>query len=250
MLDVLPMELVQAIFTLACVDGGHTGCSLALVSKEVREASRLARFRCIALCSGEANQISQFFDALVGERACVPDGAKPRLQHLYISSPELSVSSVTRSLRIELSGSPGRRMFLDQTSELLALVAPELQTLCVVQYPGQFGLFDPLATPPLVIRPNLTFPQLRELTFAGRKVEFMDHGDGWENVHMGVGPAPWYPNLTRLNVMDTYINDRFWKVHASGLQQLHVSISLHSPSSMWDGLEEIIRVCSSVEGWF
>lgn len=45
----LPTEILQAIYPLACVDGGRTGCSLSQVCKRIRETSFPSRFHSVAL---------------------------------------------------------------------------------------------------------------------------------------------------------------------------------------------------------
>ncbi|TBU33752.1 hypothetical protein BD309DRAFT_851542, partial [Dichomitus squalens] len=43
----LPLEIWQHIFLHACTDGGHTGCSLALVSRFFHLASHPVRFNSL-----------------------------------------------------------------------------------------------------------------------------------------------------------------------------------------------------------
>ncbi|KZP33230.1 hypothetical protein FIBSPDRAFT_700618, partial [Athelia psychrophila] len=48
-MDRIPLELWEKIFENACVDGGRTGASLALVSRGVHDASQHCRYYSVAL---------------------------------------------------------------------------------------------------------------------------------------------------------------------------------------------------------
>ena len=48
-MERIPPEVWATIFRLACVDGGTTGCSLALVSSHIREVSAPYRLRSVSL---------------------------------------------------------------------------------------------------------------------------------------------------------------------------------------------------------
>lgn len=50
-LDQLPIEIWQYILTIACADGGPTGCALSRVSKTVRAQCRRIRFHALAFKS-------------------------------------------------------------------------------------------------------------------------------------------------------------------------------------------------------
>jgi hypothetical protein len=61
-MDRLPVELLEHIFTLACIDGGMTGCALASVSHSVRHASDSIRYHSVSLRG--AKQICAFLKLL------------------------------------------------------------------------------------------------------------------------------------------------------------------------------------------
>ncbi|KDQ63974.1 hypothetical protein JAAARDRAFT_99488, partial [Jaapia argillacea MUCL 33604] len=63
-----PQEIWEYIFKLACVDGGTTGRSLSLVSKDFRVASQSARFHSVAI-DGDEQAVS--FASLI--RSLPPD---------------------------------------------------------------------------------------------------------------------------------------------------------------------------------
>jgi hypothetical protein len=48
-MERFPPELLLKIFSLACTDGGPTGCSLSLVSRHIRDVSAPARLHSVAL---------------------------------------------------------------------------------------------------------------------------------------------------------------------------------------------------------
>ncbi|KAH9855103.1 hypothetical protein C2E23DRAFT_724722 [Lenzites betulinus] len=82
-MDTLPVETVWHIFELACTDGGATGNTLVLVSKDFRAVARKARFHSISLTVTE--QCILAFSALY-ERECDPvQGDKPLIRHLLVS---------------------------------------------------------------------------------------------------------------------------------------------------------------------
>ncbi|KAI0656592.1 hypothetical protein C8Q70DRAFT_324855 [Cubamyces menziesii] len=84
-MDILPLETLQRIFTLACTDGGHTGNSLALTSKSIRDASRTVRFYTVSLIVNPRRL--GLFLALY-ERECEVAGqGKPRVRHFYAMFP-------------------------------------------------------------------------------------------------------------------------------------------------------------------
>jgi hypothetical protein len=77
-IEALPDELWVYIFKLACVDDGNTGCSLAAVSRYMREISRAARLQSIALKS--INEVLSFHETFVRGRE--PDN---QVKNLLIS---------------------------------------------------------------------------------------------------------------------------------------------------------------------
>ena len=56
-MDRFPVELLRDIATYACTDGGRTGCSLALVSRHVHDATSCARYQSVSLI-GRSNIIA------------------------------------------------------------------------------------------------------------------------------------------------------------------------------------------------
>ncbi|KAH9858614.1 hypothetical protein C2E23DRAFT_713116, partial [Lenzites betulinus] len=82
-MQTLPAELCGRIFEFACIDGGHTGCALALVSKHIRAVARKSRFHSVALINESPRRFREF--VALYERECDPaKGDKPRIQHLLV----------------------------------------------------------------------------------------------------------------------------------------------------------------------
>ncbi|OJT05594.1 hypothetical protein TRAPUB_3607 [Trametes pubescens] len=89
-MDTLPPEILQRIFEFACTDGGHTGHSLSLVSKAIRETARTTRFHSVALAASP-RRLQTFVRLYARERECDParGGYKPRIQHLHVAFPHI-----------------------------------------------------------------------------------------------------------------------------------------------------------------
>ncbi|TBU38814.1 hypothetical protein BD309DRAFT_1004118 [Dichomitus squalens] len=176
-MDHLPTELLEAIFTLCCNDGGRTGISLALVSKYVRAASRTSRFYSVALRSGSASQLHHLLSLLTAERA-IDSPLKPRVRHLYIASPKTHMDNFLYSYYRQGSQRPAeveglaeqysqeRLAFITNISLLLRMVAAEVETLCLAQsgdacrWTAEIPLYVPEAE-------CGEFSALRELTIVG-----------------------------------------------------------------------------------
>lgn len=61
-INLLPSELWLSIFTLACTDGGYTGCSLSLVNEAIHYISSPVRLYSVSLTSKD--QMSAFLSFL------------------------------------------------------------------------------------------------------------------------------------------------------------------------------------------
>ncbi|KAI0326829.1 hypothetical protein GY45DRAFT_1437349 [Cubamyces sp. BRFM 1775] len=104
-MDVLPLETLQRIFTLACTDGGPTGNALSLTSKAIRAASRTTRFHTVSLIANPRRLNS--FLALYELEA---DGGhdKPHIRHLYVTFPRIDGNGRQRYYTSSLSPPPRR----------------------------------------------------------------------------------------------------------------------------------------------
>ena len=204
-MDRLAFEILDKIYTLACTDGGYTGCSLSLVSHSVRCASRTARFHSISLTSGLSRQLSQFLRCFSKERA-VMDLYAPTVQHLCFAAAEGRKTPLAWRLPYEWreqgkSYGPKNaariKPIVDQQIEryivdigiLFQMVAKDLRTLCFIHSHGTLHVTT------LRDIPCTGFPLLQELTLVGRN-PFEFSGTPYPkltHLHLGV---PANTNLT------------------------------------------------------
>lgn len=77
-MDRCPAEILLRIFTLACTDGGRTGCALSLVSHAMRTASEPVRFHTVALHSVPH---MRHFERLLGDEY---ELHPPTVRHLFL----------------------------------------------------------------------------------------------------------------------------------------------------------------------
>ncbi|KAH9848381.1 hypothetical protein C2E23DRAFT_844679 [Lenzites betulinus] len=184
-MDTLPVEILQAIFVLACTDGGATGNALSLTSKGIRAAARPIRFHSIHLAVDRApfQEFASFFAREWDDE----DGNRPRVRHLSLDlggrvpPPQslLPIGSVPGSnapshpavarLPSDLSTRGPRRKpphpptaaDSQAVQKLLSFVARDLQSLVV--HVGPLGIPAGVRFPIF----EHTFPLVREAAFLG-----------------------------------------------------------------------------------
>ncbi|KAI0723787.1 hypothetical protein C8T65DRAFT_627432 [Cerioporus squamosus] len=247
-MEKLAVELLTLIAFFACTDGGQTGCTLALVSKRIRAASRPARFYSVALF-GSPQKIEQFLTCYEAERA-------RRRKHSLASSappPSVSTQAVPGSLsagqpmsRAEFFAAMQRRTQhwrstqdnLDEhynrvVPTLIRAVAADVQTLALVQ--AQWRCAS-------VVR--CSFPSLRELTVVGGDPTFLP----FAFVPSG---RPLYPALKRLHHILAFVQKDVdmlnWAKHAPNVTHLRVSRVDYHPRITVDSLNEVISETASEE---
>ncbi|PIL30388.1 hypothetical protein GSI_07573 [Ganoderma sinense ZZ0214-1] len=146
-MDVCPNEILDLIFSEACVDDGFTGRSLSLVSKRIHDTSRRYTFQSIALYG--PHRISSFAHVL--DKA---DLKYHTIRHLYLADrsrfwvegrPDQDKKRDTPPARIRLLSRPSRPQ--DR------LPIPQMLTLL---------LFDKYDEQPL--SDAISLPRLHELT--------------------------------------------------------------------------------------
>ncbi|KAI0722267.1 hypothetical protein C8T65DRAFT_628797 [Cerioporus squamosus] len=221
-MDMLPYELLGVIFSLACTDGGRTACSLSLVSKCIRDVSSTSRFHSVALRSGSPSRMASFLATFALERAR-SRAAMPLLRHLYIASPATSTYHwFARYVHPPDTWPYFGTTFVGHALALLALVAPELETLVLVQCPSQF--LNPIG--------RSGFPNLRELTIMGGREMVAELGEA-----TAIDTTePLYPRLVRLNLVSPTVLFSHWSKHAPHLTHLRLSGSYRQ-----DYIDEDIR---------
>ena len=181
-METLAPELLDNIFTLACIDGGMTGCSLSSVSKHVRVTSRAARFHSISL-TGSSLQIEQFLTCFLAERA-VAAIRTPTIRHLHLVSMQDERSRHTPKeelCRIEEESAK----YVEDVATLFRLVSQDLESLSLAHNHGKLSLV------PLSDIACGGFPVLREFTIVGAD-PFVPTAD--------TVPSPFYPRLVRLHL--------------------------------------------------
>ncbi|KAI0371679.1 hypothetical protein BV20DRAFT_941472 [Pilatotrama ljubarskyi] len=243
-MDKLAVELLTLISLYACTDGGYTGCSLSLVSKRIREASRPVRFYSISLVTSPA-QVEQFMDCLQKERARSPE-MLPRVRHLILSlfgrglemTPSTNASRQPAS-RAEFLASLNRRtqhwrsaqdnldeQYARTVPRLIRSVAPDLYTFALIQAQWRSSS---------IVR--CSFPLLRELTLCGGDPSFLPFA-------FLPSDRPLYPSLRRLHHILAWIGRDVdfmqWAKHAPNVTHLRVSRLDHLPRITVDTLDQVI----------
>ena len=118
-METLPIELVTRISFLACTDGGYTACSLSLVCRFVRIASRPARFYTVAFgdVSICPSRLKTFLSVYREEEINNPD-SHFKVQHLFMSTFPLKGGELTNAK----THAPG--VYTSDIRTLLSLIAP------------------------------------------------------------------------------------------------------------------------------
>ncbi|PIL37523.1 hypothetical protein GSI_01217 [Ganoderma sinense ZZ0214-1] len=262
-MESLAVELLERIFFFACTDGGYTGCSLSLVSKNIRDASRAARFYSVSLMESSVCQLTEFNTCFRAERArALAQGTTLRVRHLCISAckseqtrfrpkrEEQAPLSIGRGIT-GMSSSPcwmnavmGRmdvgpdqqQAFDDAVSALLTAVAPDLRTLAVCHGWATFAKHFRM---PSLDGVPVEFPALEELTLAGMEWNFRtNHG------MFGAPAAAALPRLERLHITDVgatgrYIDLGVWSARAPRLTHLRLT-NMGPYTDVWPQVKRVV----------
>ncbi|KAI0638592.1 hypothetical protein C8Q77DRAFT_442003 [Trametes polyzona] len=224
----LPPEILAVIFSLACTDGGSTGCSLSQVSRYFRSVARPVRFQSIALVSDSPLQLVKFITCFSAECERAGSVARPRVLRLCLASAQRAMRSIGRRTPTR-NGTDDRRdlqwwdgatehqkevqRYLRDITILIQILAPDLETFCLLD--PEHGRTERLHIPALRLA---GFPSLVEFTIIGRVPTFLPTSDACNplyprlrNVHQIIIPrrrGPHHGQVAR------------WKEHAPGLQAL------------------------------
>ncbi|EIW55234.1 uncharacterized protein TRAVEDRAFT_51359 [Trametes versicolor FP-101664 SS1] len=157
-MDYLPLETLQQIFELACTDGGATGNSLSLTSKQIRAAARRARFHTLHVVADADGDTFQEFVAFL-KRECNRVLELPGKTTLAMQDPQ--PSSATPDMTPEPLVVPQEHLTRLRSrehaaQELIRLVAPDLWTVVVDEAPDDLHGQCPIL--------EHTFPLLRDVT--------------------------------------------------------------------------------------
>ncbi|KAI0644502.1 hypothetical protein C8Q79DRAFT_1011542 [Trametes meyenii] len=249
-MDSLPLEILQAVFTLACTDGGRTGCSLALTSVSVRAAARIARFHSVSLVAYPSRLES--FVALYAREASPALGDRPRIAHLHLTIPPDSLglgadppapaahTSLTwpkASARPEPEPIPVEYTanYKAAARTLTRLVAADLESLAL-QYGFRHADVAAGSWLDFIDRP---LPRLRSLAVLGLLDLAPLLPPELSSPPQGQGQAPLFPALTHLHAVrrDPELlrtgHLAFWRTHAP--RATHVRVALlpaHHPHTL------------------
>lgn len=251
----LPTEVLEQIFLFACTDGGHTGCSLSLVSRHIRAVSRTARFHSISLLSRSGGALQHFLRCFEAARAVARhEGAPtPGIRHLCVAStpgsltpsgsdcspPQAYCGPELQLLRQCLQEKDWRErsagavdVYHAAVDTLLRMVAGDLETLCLFTGADQEGIREEAQAPHIGC---CSFPRLRELSISGDRPDYA----------LPVGTGPHYPAMTRLHIATNTtrnVDFRRWVSEAPRLSSLRVTSDNSVGFAEWMvSLQSIIR---------
>ncbi|KAH9854830.1 hypothetical protein C2E23DRAFT_40066 [Lenzites betulinus] len=234
-MDSLPLETLEHIFELACVDGGYTGCSLSLTSRAIRVASRTARYHSVALPVAIDDTPSDLtlFLPVYQEHYQKQHGDRPRIRHLHVHLTADPFNQLT-----VVSDNSLRNL-----RTLFQAVAGDIHTLSIhvvrqlpVEHPNELSMG--------II--NHPFPSLRELTILGvRSPKILVAAPD------GMG-QPMFPALERFHMIDlvhrnvgeaeTPPSQDFdeWMAHVPRATHLRIS------NLYWDSLNVVEQLAASM----
>ena len=183
----LPVEVLEAIFALACTDNGRTGCALSRVSKFVRTASRAVRFTTVELRAQRPSQVSRFLSTFTAQlaEADALGSVKPRVRHLFLAT----------ATQQHTNDGPKYRQ---SVQSLLELVSPSLKTLFVLRNHRKYNM--ELRFPDLH---SFSFPMLQELHLFGSRYDFLPPSPCSWNIGAAPSRQVLLPRLTHLHLSDT-----------------------------------------------
>ena len=238
--DRLPVELLEDIFKLACMDGGYTGCSLSLVSKSIRNTSRAGRFNCVMLRSSSAEQVAQFLNCFKAERARAVSagGSLPTIRHLFLASAKRQVNLRLYD-RILLSPDTELGEFQANVSSLLDLVAPDLSTLFLLD---EHHKWDEILRLPN-LKSIAAYTNLQELYVFGYELVPYEPPRALEEdlsfeAHRVDHSAPFtHPRLTHLHSTfhsSSFVPLHLWAACAPNITHIHLRNMSYSGSNAVD----------------
>lgn len=234
-LEDLPFKIIELIFRLACTDGGHNGCALSQVSKQIRAISLSTRFYSVCILSGSTSRLKRFattFQAVCHE-AAIQNMPHPAVRHLCISSAlNYETANMNRNkVYIEYSsfgGGPTVRdcfeyhhaEYRDALATLFRRVGTsQMESLMIVGDMSLQGDGDPS----LFLECLDGFPNLRELTLLGSRRPPFKRTQS--TISSTAHDQPLYPALKRLLVVprnDIGVGFKWWAKNAPRIEELHI----------------------------
>jgi hypothetical protein len=216
-MDCLPIELWSRIFSLACVDGGRTGCSLSEVSQYFRAAVLPVQVQSVALLG--TYKMSLFYRRVLEAR---PPKHR-RVLHLFLSKATSNRSPHAQHEEVR-TGSGDHRADRDILQGILACVGPELRTLTTLltQHSHSIDRTSVLCN---------AFPHLEELTTGG--CLFPPANSAALQIC--------FPMLTRLHMLSVPDAVTLYTSRAPRLTHMRLSTVWSMSDELYDGLAQFLR---------
>jgi hypothetical protein len=213
----LPTEVLQIIYSFACVDGGRTGCALSRVSKQMRETSSPFRFYSVALPNLD---MLKAFCALLEK----VDRLQIIVRHLFIAGPSSLKSHYDAFYKAStLSGvcdNPKKVLDIHRLEEVThhAFITRILRECSQTLYSMHLGLTQGVKSLRADDFPS-TFPVLTQLSF--RLQLQKGTSPGWSAQQM-------FPVLRRINLASKpYQDESNWLAFSSFPAILPTITDLH-----------------------
>ncbi|KAI1783507.1 hypothetical protein LXA43DRAFT_1186955 [Ganoderma leucocontextum] len=278
---ILPVEIIQRIFVLACEADGAVARSLSVACKTAHSVAKYAaRFDTVTLRSGTEREVRRCVSLLSEARVAAATRrdwvARPIVRHLcvLISPTEAWRLMYYTLLRCKAYDDPipvphaafAIRDGLNDAIQVLFLqVAPDLETLCTLRIPGDLhdGMLLPSAIDTILYGRGFGgFPKLRDLLFVGtlwfEPSQDQDNSrtDDEAGDRRSRDPnAPLFPALKRIHIAPCWgistIPFGRWMKEAPGLESLRVTLSLGKKAGeLAFPTPELVRVGSAISQEF
>ncbi|KZT18064.1 hypothetical protein NEOLEDRAFT_238723 [Neolentinus lepideus HHB14362 ss-1] len=208
LMDTLPLELIEHIFSDACCDAGQTACSLRLLCRSSHALVEPLRFRSVAVSSyGQMDRFLQTYKPMA--RSATSGSA---IFHLFMIVKADAGIVDTEKL----------------AEDIIRLAAPTLKTLTCYLHNGKVAsIYECLLT--------IQFPQLSHLTFNHPERPTYSLIPKW----LPARPACLYPNLEYLRVSFAW---------GPSLVEAHQEASLFTARACSSKLTHICVSGASLEG--
>ncbi|KAI0792967.1 hypothetical protein BC629DRAFT_333119 [Irpex lacteus] len=190
-MDRCPSEIHLKIFSLACTDGGRTGCALSLVSRHIRSTSFAARFRTVKLYG--VPRMRRFLNTLMATPS------PPLISHLLLCNDGDEERKNVEPEEDLLAG-------VDTVMDILSAVAPTLVSLTGSIVLG-YNVRRRLASEPYDIPSSRMphFPLLRDLSWRIGSRRWILGDDALILRDNTAARHPQLPSMRRIHLWETPI---------------------------------------------
>ncbi|KAI1783508.1 hypothetical protein LXA43DRAFT_331578 [Ganoderma leucocontextum] len=251
---ILPVELLERIFVLACEDDGAAARSLSVVCKVAHSVAKYAaRFDTVTLRSGTEREVRRCVSLL--NEACAASATRrdwvacPVVRHLCVCiSPTeawrlmyytlLRCKAYDDPIPIPHAAFAIRDGLNDAIQALFLQVAPDLETLCTLRIPGDLhdGMLLPSAIDTIRYGRGFGgFPKLHDFLFDGNlQFKFSQDCSGTHDHPEAAGGGKpdgfLFPALKRIHLAPcsgaNLVPFEWWMEEAPALDSLRVTVSL------------------------